>query len=61
MKHHEPEKNQTKVYLGSSKIQSYREKLTHYCRCCFSIPPEKPKGFLKFSGGIEKQQRVVMG
>ena len=31
---------------------------------CFSIPPEnirKPKGFLMFSGGIEKQHRAVMG
>ena len=29
----------------------------------FSIPPEnirKPKGFLMFSGGIEKQHRAVM-
>ena len=33
-------------------------------QCCFSIPPEnirKPKGFLTFSGGIEKQHRAVMG
>ena len=33
-------------------------------RCCLSIPPEnirKPKGFLVFSGGIDKQHRAVMG
>ena len=33
-------------------------------RCWFSILPEdirKPKGFLMFSGGIEKQCRAVMG
>ena len=32
-------------------------------RCCFSIPPEnirKPKGFIFFSGCIEKQHRAVM-
>ena len=32
--------------------------------CCFSIPQEnirKPKGFLMFSGIIEKQHRTVMG
>ena len=31
--------------------------------CCFSMPPEnirKPKGFLMFSGGIEKQHQAVM-
>ena len=33
-------------------------------RFCFSIPREdirKPKGFLMFSGGIEKQHWAVMG
>ena len=33
-------------------------------QCCFSIPSEnitKPRGFLMFSGGIEKQNRAVMG
>ena len=33
-------------------------------RFCFSIPPEnrKPlKGFLMFSGGVEKQHWAVMG
>ena len=33
-------------------------------RCCFSISPEnirKPKGFLMFSGGKEKQYRAAMG
>ena len=33
-------------------------------RCCFSIRLgniRKPKGFLMFSGGIEKQHRAVMG
>ena len=32
--------------------------LTHYSRCCLSIPLEnikKPKGFLIFSGGIDNQ------
>ena len=33
-------------------------------QCCLSIPLEnikKPKGFLMFSGGIDKQHRAVMG
>ena len=33
-------------------------------RCCFSISAEnirKPKGFLMFSGGKEKQYRAAMG
>ena len=33
-------------------------------RSCLSIPPEnirKPKGFLLFSGGIDKQHQAVMG
>ena len=32
-------------------------------QCRFSTPPEKrkPKGFLIFSGGIDKQYCVVMG
>ena len=33
-------------------------------QCCLSKPPEnirKPKGFLKLSGGIEKQHGAVMG
>ena len=32
--------------------------------CCLSIPPEnirKPKGFLMFSGGADKQHQVVNG
>ena len=31
-------------------------------RRCLSIPPEnrKPKGFMIFSGGIDKQHRAVM-
>ena len=32
--------------------------------CCLSTPPEsirKPKGFLIFSGGVDKQHRAVMG
>ena len=44
-----------------AKIKLY---LTHYSPVLLSIPPEnikKPKGFLMFSGGIEKQHRAVMG
>ena len=38
--------------------------LTHYSLVCLSIPPEnirKPKGFMMFSGSIDKQHRAVMG
>ena len=55
----------------SSEMESFTQSsyvkqrlLTHYRRCCFSIRTEnirKPKSFLIFSGGIEKQHQAVMG
>ena len=49
MKHYEPEKNQTKVYLGSSNIQPYREKLTHYCPVLVFYTPWKHQKTFRFS------------
>ena len=53
---------------SSAGVQQYEDmiriKIPITVRCCFSVPPEnigKPKGFLMFSGGIEKQHGDVMG
>ena len=59
-----PQKNEMKLRFIEGKIEYSLiltlnwTHLTHYTRYCFSVPPEKirkPKGFLMFSGGIEKQ------
>ena len=39
-------------------------KILYQMQCCLSITTEnisKPKGFLMFSGGKDKQHRTVMG
>ena len=42
----------------------YIKELAHYSPMLLSIPPEnirKPKGFLMFSGGLDKQHWAVIG
>ena len=53
-------KRSLKILKSHSELEN---DLTHYSLVLLSIPLEnrKPKGFLMFSGGIEKQHQTVMG